>query len=531
MASLSFLDLPLQARLRIYSNLGLVRPCPIDLTTDQTASAPPNSRRHAFGDSSDDCFYRMRRGRRLVLGRSAWDCYCPKLPLELLLICREIRQEAFGIFYGRNKFVLRGHTEADLALLSRMSVKALRTMTSLLIRLNCWPCPRGHEGHTSHDGRCAVCLTPTRDADLVLNSASETGHILVQRWKSACNHLSSAISPGQLKLTFICDVTDLASGEKVVEPLLTLPILKQCTIRLGRQQNADLRKLAEKTCRRMTNDYIPLPGFPYLQLPQELRLQILNFTDLGPGAGYLDQFCLLCIQDNMLVKKYETSQTQLSTCCSECTDTFADCCCPTMHGSHATSCKCREFPSALFSVNRQMYQDALEAFYMNACFEFVESPMEVLSFLTRRPRNVLRFVRKIIFRVQPRQFFGWSNDGQLQHWKSLAAFIKDNFNISNLSIVIDSEEMYDHCMEAEREEDNRFYYEASREIADAMCILRGIRDIHFRLAWFVPMGPIFARSVMGDGYIDRHSQKKPTKPTYEMEWRVPSWHNTSLPDS
>ncbi|KAH8585886.1 hypothetical protein B0O99DRAFT_602930 [Bisporella sp. PMI_857] len=190
-----------------------------------------------------------------------------------------------------------------------------------------------------------------------------------------------------------------------------------------------------------------------------------------------------------------------------------------MHGSYATS------------LNKQMYYDALEVFYTKASFEFAEIPTEILCFLSRLPLEGLKFVRQLLFRVQPKQFFRWNQDNYLQQWRSLAVFIKINFNIPNLSIIIDSEEMYDHCIWAEQEEDNRFYYDISSQITDTMCILRGIHDIHFRLAWFTPMGPIFERRVIGDSYIDRHPQVKPSNPLYEMEWRIPSWHNTNLPAS
>lgn len=48
----------------------------------------------------------------------------------------------------------------------------------------------------------------------------------------------------------------------------------------------------------------------------------------------------------------------------------------------------------------------------------------------------------------------------------------------------------------------------NNEFADIMSDLRGIYDIHLRLAGFKPRGPIFARRAMGDNHIDRHPEIK-----------------------
>jgi len=144
----------------------------------------------------------------------------------------------------------------------------------------------------------------------------------------------------------------------------------------------------------------------------------------------------LSIEDEKLVKKYETSITHRSTCCSKCTDTFADCCCPTIHSSYSASCKCRDRLSTFFLVSKQMYQDALEAFYTKACFEFIDSPREILSFCNQLPPAALGFIRNITFRVQSNQIFCWDDDNYLQQWQIFILFIKDNFNVSNLSLTI-----------------------------------------------------------------------------------------------
>ena len=73
---------------------------------------------------------------------------------------------------------------------------------------------------------------------------------------------------------------------KVMGSLRTLPKLKKCRIRLGRQNNTDLQTLAQRTAVEMTNTFIPAPGFPFSRLPKELRLEILSYTHLGTPGSY-----------------------------------------------------------------------------------------------------------------------------------------------------------------------------------------------------------------------------------------------------
>jgi hypothetical protein len=44
----------------------------------------------------------------------------------------------------------------------------------------------------------------------------------------------------------------MASGEKVIEQRMALPSVKQCAIQLRREKNADLRKLAQDSCQKLT---------------------------------------------------------------------------------------------------------------------------------------------------------------------------------------------------------------------------------------------------------------------------------------
>ena len=255
-------------------------------------------------------------------------------------------------------FILRGHAGFDLANLLSLGSKALAAMTSLLVRLNTWPCPNGHEILDHRRTRCMKCNNEVA-ADPICNSYGlklRTKGNFLKQWEQACSHLASGISLGQLHLTFICDVEDLAAGDKHIEPLTNLPKLKTNTIRLGRLRNRDLASLAERTSQKMTSTFIPGSGFPFELLPEEIRLRVLQFTHIGPNGPYHDRYEDLFVESGKLIKS-------TALCCSACTGTYRDCCCMNLHSSYSKSCLCRRLPKELLSVSRQIRRETLEVLF------------------------------------------------------------------------------------------------------------------------------------------------------------------------
>ncbi|KAH9208126.1 hypothetical protein DL95DRAFT_395537, partial [Leptodontidium sp. 2 PMI_412] len=64
-------------------------------------------------------------------------------------------------------------------------------------------------------------------------------------------------------------------------PLLLLPTLRDFALRLGRDYHEDLQALAETTVLRLTvRPSNSEPPFRFLDLPKEIQLKILKYTDL-----------------------------------------------------------------------------------------------------------------------------------------------------------------------------------------------------------------------------------------------------------
>lgn len=67
---------------------------------------------------------------------------------------------------------------------------------------------------------------------------------------------------------------------KGIDPMSTLPELRLCSIRLSQHTNHTLTMLAEAAVRRLTGTAAKLYLSPRNQLPAEILLQILRYTDL-----------------------------------------------------------------------------------------------------------------------------------------------------------------------------------------------------------------------------------------------------------
>jgi len=105
--------------------------------------------------------------------------------------------------------------------------------------------------------------------------------------RSVIGYLIPRIEPKKLNLYLVCDSADIQSARGIAGPLLQLPLLKDCAIRFGRidcrsystETKRQLQQLAANTTLRLTGR-LNVQAFRFLDLPQEIQLKILEFTDL-----------------------------------------------------------------------------------------------------------------------------------------------------------------------------------------------------------------------------------------------------------
>lgn len=122
---------------------------------------------------------------------------------------------------------------------------------------------------------------------------------IIEEWRSAARHLALNMQPSGLTLTFVCNANDVETANDVktandlVEPLMRVPPLKECAIRLADDPTkADLN----------------LPN-PVYYLPQHDPK--FRYTWCSAKAG-----------------------------CGACLDSHEACCCSTFHAASSALCTC-----------------------------------------------------------------------------------------------------------------------------------------------------------------------------------------------
>lgn len=136
----SLLGLPLELRTRIFEHAGLVRTCLIDLSLER--------RRAHLGDklATFDCgFYDYESDEhdlKNICGISYGDdyggsiCNHDPLPIAILSTNKQIRAEAMGLLFGRNKFFANCTEHEVVGILNSFPVDAWKYLSELHINFN-----------------------------------------------------------------------------------------------------------------------------------------------------------------------------------------------------------------------------------------------------------------------------------------------------------------------------------------------------------------------------------------------------------
>jgi hypothetical protein len=276
------------------------------------------------------------------------------------------------------------------------------------------------------------------------------------KWKRFCNQLASVLEPKRLKLWLICEVTDMDTAKKYMTPLLRLPELRECAIRLGGDpENHSLQELAEMTAIRMKYRPISRQALPFrlMDLPNEIRLMILEATDLvtpfalawSPHAAPNETrlFEIHAIEGFGTV---DPGWYRFAPCgsCSE-----YRCYCWTRQAAFSTTCTCWKVPIALFRVSSSFREDALSVFYNKNHFVVLPMPVDqsdkigILEFLKRMPMAARRYLRSLrwimpmILTPYEQEYKEFRTFEFWQGWAEAMAFCAQNLKLEQLSLTVD----------------------------------------------------------------------------------------------
>lgn len=377
-----------------------------------------------------------------------------ELSYNLLLSCRTVYAEASSILYSTNRFFIRYRYSRSLRALRNLTAGSLSYLTHLTVHLNVTSCEIGEPCCMVYPGESRSC----REHDKPLRTSSRQHRAILSEWQSTATHARAHIAPSSLRLHFLCDVEDLEAAVRAVEPLLSIPTLLDCNIRLSRHPDPPLQDLARKTATRATGYRADesCSSFPFLDLPQELRWQILEYTDLVTPLCEIEWN-----SRGRFFLRYSTwgcgsiwdCPSDLHHACHfrNCWQ-YANvgCFCRRYHAAFSSKCHCWSPPTSLFLVCRPLLEDARAVFFMRNRFvitpsggcnrpaESTPSRIEASIFLTDVvPSNALRFLRflEVVFPPFDKDYLR-PQEPAYQDWLQTIDHIKEKLHLPMLTLRV-----------------------------------------------------------------------------------------------
>ena len=370
----------------------------------------------------------------------AFDAAPPRHFTGLLRSCRALYAEVAALLYSANRFVIFYSDQGSLEPLRNLSATALVSLASLKIVLNesschqatgllsypppcCCDDPHDEPRTTSRSYYCAKNhgnahrrpLLSSVSTGLASASTESAVHAMLTEWHDTAAYMSSRITARALVLSLVCDIDHrhqyaLEAGRLAVAPLALFPPLRDCHVRLGKEWNRPLQRHAENAVLQARQDSSPFCATPVrglstlTDLPRELRLHILGYTDLitpwnevtwcreyrrfqvcrppclSSEGGCLPHIHHGCRLSQCNIGRHDTSIIPLS----------PGCFCRRRHAAFSFTCNCWAPPTNLFLVCRVFCRDAQFVFFSENRFvvhDFHATPCSALPPIQYEPET------------------------------------------------------------------------------------------------------------------------------------------------
>ncbi|PVH67846.1 hypothetical protein DL98DRAFT_442597 [Cadophora sp. DSE1049] len=335
------------------------------------------------------------------------------------------------------------------------------------------------------------CTNPSSH-DEPLNHNLTSHQPIMSQWERICGRLATLIQPGTLSLYVVCDCDNPATAEMIIQPLLKLPVLQDCALRLSLSRSKELQLLAKNAVFKLTNRPASpqLPIFRFPDLPKEIQLNTMNFAwdtgaihargnHLDPGGS--------CRVRGMVAAESKRQPW----------DYLLKCFCERVHSSYNAHCDCtkRAFQRSYFLVSRDFRELAMSVFYGRNSITTLKN-VEIPS-LQRFPTDSIRFFTRLILnfeRLNALDLEGSPNTWQ--KWQRTIDTLGRESNLAVLHLEIRFAERFYTCVWTRRDEDleERFpgyeqrVLETYEKIIRPVTALTGLKSFFVHLNWGTSCG-------------------------------------------
>ncbi|KAK4102962.1 hypothetical protein N658DRAFT_515047 [Parathielavia hyrcaniae] len=358
----------------------------------------------------------LRHRIYLHFGLASWDGRPYTIDLHGRKACRGTPAPgtiAAAVLYSANRFIIYYSHPGSLEPLRALTPRSVASLADLTVTLNQTSCV--HPSPWGDDTSRACCLVwlpeiengieyddpyclrkqPNHLHDPALLSTDPGGNhdgwaaaqVMLKEWHSTAAYLSCYFRPGAFKsLAFVCDIEPeheraAEAAECTVAPLRFLPPLRESHVRLCKTPDPRLCQLSQDAvlhARQLTAPYSkPSSTLTTLtMLPRELRLRILEYTDLitprrevswGRLRGAYMAAHATCYESDAEDEAHPDIHhgCQFSDCWFNNSDEpWVGCFCRRRHAASSSTCKCWPPPGPdLFLICRTLYHDAQLVFF------------------------------------------------------------------------------------------------------------------------------------------------------------------------
>ncbi|KAG8627810.1 hypothetical protein KVT40_003683 [Elsinoe batatas] len=290
--------------------------------------------------------------------------------ISLMLCCKTMYHEILCMTYEHYDFTITHSPGA----IRRMTPDSTALLASLTVELHL-----ADGGQIpDHPAPDSLVNVPGPVGDQLQLSSPRTPQLLMG-WLDALDHLGRHLTPGTLRLSFTCDVDSFALASAMVSPLLGLPLLQQCWLRLSALPNPDITRLLRCISRKCTGKFsLDECSFRYTELPRELHLLIMGYTDLvspfeeihwNPREGYHLRWSYNSgTHSDRLENNFDRAGWEKHDCWAR---TEEKCFCSRYHAAYSDECDCWQPPTNLFLVGKAFRRDAVEVFFRSNRFSIL----------------------------------------------------------------------------------------------------------------------------------------------------------------